>query len=330
MPLLLFTSRQDHVVEPVAERIPGGALRRPRRSPLAGAQLPRGDTGLRSRHHLPRHHRVRPQGHRVSVRPRATFARRATSRARRRARWTIGPLSLNAYGLMIALGVIAGVWLFGRRLEQKGIGTRDDANAIAIWGVLAGVVGARLYHVITDWERFDGNYGDIVKIWEGGLGIPGGMLAGVLVGAYVGHVRRGIPLGPGLNAVAPALAPRPGDRPVGQLLQPGAVRSPDRPALGVGGRCRDGAGGGLPAGHDVPPDVPLRVAVQLRAVRDSCSGSTSGSTRPAGACWRCTCSATASSGSGSKACASTRPTSSARSAGTSGSPSPASSAVGCT
>ncbi len=106
---------------------------------------------------------------------------------------------------MIALGVIAGVWLFGRRLEQKGIGTRDDANAIAIWGVLAGVIGARLYHVITDWERFDGNYGDIVKIWEGGLGIPGGMLAGVLVGAYVGHVRRGIPLGPGLNAVAPAL-----------------------------------------------------------------------------------------------------------------------------
>ncbi len=119
--------------------------------------------------------------------------------------WTIGPLSLNAYGLMIALGVIAGVWLFGRRLEAKGIGTRDDANAIAIWGVLAGVIGARLYHVITDWERFENDLGAIFKIWEGGLGIPGGMLAGVLVGAYVGHVRRGIPLGPGLNAVAPAL-----------------------------------------------------------------------------------------------------------------------------
>ncbi len=116
----------------------------------------------------------------------------------------IGPLSLNAYGLMIALGVIAAVWLFGRRLEAKGIGTREDAGAIAVWGVLAGVVGARLYHVITDWERFEGNLGDIVKIWEGGLGIPGGMLAGVLVGTYVGH-RRGIPLGPGLNAVAPAL-----------------------------------------------------------------------------------------------------------------------------
>ena len=116
----------------------------------------------------------------------------------------IGPLSLNAYGLCIALGVVAGVWLFGRRLEEKRIGTREDANAIAIWGVAAGVVGARLYHVITDWERFEDNLGDVVKIWEGGLGIPGGMLAGVLVGTYVGY-RRGIPLGQGLNAVAPAL-----------------------------------------------------------------------------------------------------------------------------
>ncbi len=116
----------------------------------------------------------------------------------------LGPISLNAYGLMIALGVVAAVWLFGRRLEERHIGTRDDANAIAVWGVVAGVVGARLYHVITDWHRFEGNYDDIIKVWQGGLGIPGGMLAGVLVGVYVGY-RRGIPLGPGLNAVAPCL-----------------------------------------------------------------------------------------------------------------------------
>ena len=119
-------------------------------------------------------------------------------------RLEIGPLSLNAYGLMIALGVVAAVWLFGRRLEERNIGTRDDANAIGVWGVIAGVIGARAYHVLTDWERFEDNWGDVVKIWEGGLGIPGGMLAGVLVGVYVAH-RRGIPIGPGLNAVAPCL-----------------------------------------------------------------------------------------------------------------------------
>ena len=56
----------------------------------------------------------------------------------------LGPLRLNAYGLMIALGVIAAVWVFGRRMERMGIGTRDDAASVAIWAVAAGVIGARL------------------------------------------------------------------------------------------------------------------------------------------------------------------------------------------
>jgi phosphatidylglycerol---prolipoprotein diacylglyceryl transferase len=119
-------------------------------------------------------------------------------------RLEIGPLSLNAYGLMIALGVVAAVWLFGRRLEERNIGTREDANAIGVWGVIAGVIGARIYHVATDWELFEGDWWRVFAIWQGGLGIPGGMLAGVLVGTWAGK-RRGIPLGPGLNAVAPCL-----------------------------------------------------------------------------------------------------------------------------
>jgi prolipoprotein diacylglyceryl transferase len=119
-------------------------------------------------------------------------------------RLEIGPLSLNAYGLMIALGVVAAVWLFGRRLEERNIGTREDANAIGVWGVIAGVIGARIYHVATDWQLFEGDWWRVFAIWQGGLGIPGGMLAGVLVGTWAGK-RRGIPLGPGLNAVAPSL-----------------------------------------------------------------------------------------------------------------------------
>jgi prolipoprotein diacylglyceryl transferase len=116
----------------------------------------------------------------------------------------IGPLSLNLYGLMIALGVIAAVWLFGKRLEQRGIGTRDDASSIAIWAVLAGVIGARLWHVMTDFERFENNWGEIPAIWNGGLGIPGGLLLGVPVGLYVGK-RRGIPLAAGATCAAPAI-----------------------------------------------------------------------------------------------------------------------------
>jgi prolipoprotein diacylglyceryl transferase len=116
----------------------------------------------------------------------------------------IGPLSLNLYGLMIALGVIAAVWLFGKRLEEREIGTKDDASAIAIWAVAAGVIGARLYHVVTDYDRFRNNWGEIPAIWNGGLGIPGGLLFGIPVGLYFAK-KRGIPLAAGATCAAPAI-----------------------------------------------------------------------------------------------------------------------------
>jgi prolipoprotein diacylglyceryl transferase len=116
----------------------------------------------------------------------------------------IGPLSLNLYGLMIALGVVAAVWMFGRRLEEREIGTSDDASSIAVWAVLAGVIGARLYHVATDWDLFADDLGRIPQIWKGGLGIPGGLLLGVPVGLYMAR-RRGIPLAAAATCAAPAI-----------------------------------------------------------------------------------------------------------------------------
>jgi prolipoprotein diacylglyceryl transferase len=117
---------------------------------------------------------------------------------------SIGPLDLRLYGLMIALGVVAAVWLFGRRLEQKGLGDAEDASSVAVWGVVAGIIGARLYHVATEWSRFSDDLGSIPKIWEGGLGIPGGLLAGVGVGLWQAN-RRGIAPMEALTCAAPAL-----------------------------------------------------------------------------------------------------------------------------
>lgn len=117
---------------------------------------------------------------------------------------SIGPLNLRAYGLMIALGVIAGVWLMGKLFVDERIGTLDDASSIATWGVVAGVIGARLYHVATDWSRFSDDLGSIPKIWEGGLGIPGGILAGLVVGGWQAK-RRGIPVPMVMTCVAPAI-----------------------------------------------------------------------------------------------------------------------------
>jgi prolipoprotein diacylglyceryl transferase len=115
----------------------------------------------------------------------------------------IGPLELRAYGLAIALGVVAAVWIARRRWAARG-GDPDDISRIALWAVLAGLIGARLYHVITDHQRFEGRWLHAFAVWEGGLGIPGGLIAGVLTGAYVAH-RRGLPVAQLLDVVAPAL-----------------------------------------------------------------------------------------------------------------------------
>ncbi len=116
----------------------------------------------------------------------------------------LGPLRLNAYGMMIALGAIAATYVTGRRLERAGVGTREDATSIAMIAVPAGVIGGRLYHVATDWERFADRPLRIVQIWRGGLGIWGGIALGVVVGLLVAR-RRGLPVLATLTAATPGL-----------------------------------------------------------------------------------------------------------------------------
>jgi prolipoprotein diacylglyceryl transferase len=115
----------------------------------------------------------------------------------------IGPLELRAYGLAIAVGVIVAVLIARRRWEARG-GDPDDIVAIGMWAVPAGLVGARLYHVITDWQRFQGRWEHVFAIWEGGLGIPGGIAGGVIAGVWVAK-RRGLPIPELLDVAAPAL-----------------------------------------------------------------------------------------------------------------------------
>jgi prolipoprotein diacylglyceryl transferase len=115
----------------------------------------------------------------------------------------LGPFQIRAYGFMIALGVVAAVQLASRRWASRG-GRPSDISSLAVWAVPAGLVGARAYHVATDPELFRGRWLHVFAIWEGGLGIPGGILAGVLVGVWVAH-RRGLPIGELLDVVAPAL-----------------------------------------------------------------------------------------------------------------------------
>jgi prolipoprotein diacylglyceryl transferase len=115
----------------------------------------------------------------------------------------IGPLQLRAYGLAIAIGVLLAIGIARRRWVARG-GDEEVIADIAKWAVPAGLVGARLYHVVTDWHRFDDRPWEALFIWQGGLGIPGALLAGVLAGVVVAR-RRGLPVAELLDVVAPAI-----------------------------------------------------------------------------------------------------------------------------
>ena len=120
--------------------------------------------------------------------------------------WYLGPFPLRAYALCILAGVFIAVWWTSRRYRARG-GSEETVLDAAMLGVPVGILGARLYHVITSPGAYFGPGGDpvrIVQIWRGGLGIWGGVAAGLAAAAWLMR-RRGLRLAPLTDAVAPAL-----------------------------------------------------------------------------------------------------------------------------
>lgn len=120
--------------------------------------------------------------------------------------WNLGPVPLRGYALSIILGTILAIWIGERRWVGRG-GTFGDVQDLAIWIVPFGLVGGRLYHVLTDYERFFGegrNPVTALYTWHGGLGIWGAVALGAL-GAAIGARRKNIRLLPMLDALASAV-----------------------------------------------------------------------------------------------------------------------------
>lgn len=121
--------------------------------------------------------------------------------------WHLGPIPIRAYALCIIAGIIVALVIGDRRWEQRG-GERGVIYDIALWAVPFGLVGGRLYHVMTDWQTYFGPHGKglgkAIAVWEGGLGIWGAVALGGF-GAWIACRRRGISLPAFGDAIAPGI-----------------------------------------------------------------------------------------------------------------------------
>lgn len=99
---------------------------------------------------------------------------------------SIGPLTIHLYALCIITGIAVAIWIGRRRYSNLG-GNPDDVSEVAIWAVPFGIIGGRIYHVISSPQKYfgeNGNPADALRIWQGGLGIWGAISIGA-VGAYI-------------------------------------------------------------------------------------------------------------------------------------------------
>lgn len=118
----------------------------------------------------------------------------------------LGPFRLHFYALFILAGIAFAVFISGRRLERVGH-PRAAAIDIALWAVPFGVVGARLYHVVTHPNDYFFPGADLLKVlyvWEGGVAIFGAVVFGC-IGIWIGARRAGIPFVTFVDALAPGM-----------------------------------------------------------------------------------------------------------------------------
>jgi prolipoprotein diacylglyceryl transferase len=96
----------------------------------------------------------------------------------------LGPFTIHLYGLTLLLAIVAATVITGRRWVARG-GDWDLILRCAVWGVAFGIVGARIYHLITSWDEVPDEWWGPFAIWKGGLGVWGGIGLGVFTGYVI-------------------------------------------------------------------------------------------------------------------------------------------------
>lgn len=143
----------------------------------------------------------------------------------------LGPLALRWYGLAVLAGLLAGFWLAGREAQRKRLPEGLIAD-LAVWVIPGGLLGARLLHVIDRWPSYLANPAAALALTEGGLAIQGALLGGLLAGA-VALRRRGLRVGPVVDAAAPGLLLGQAIGRIGCLVTGDAVGAPTTLPWGV-------------------------------------------------------------------------------------------------
>jgi len=116
----------------------------------------------------------------------------------------VGPIVIRWYGILMAVAIVVGLWLAHRQAKREGL-PADDLVSASQWAILAGLVGARLYEVVFNWDYYGQFPSKILAVWEGGLAIHGGLIVGPLVGVWLAH-RWKIPVLRSLDVAGPSLA----------------------------------------------------------------------------------------------------------------------------
>ncbi len=165
----------------------------------------------------------------------------------------IGPLTIRYYGLMYVIAFTVGFFLLAFEVKRKGIPlSRDDLLDLLLWTIPLAIIGARIYYVAFRWDYYGAHPIDMLKIWEGGLAIHGGVLAGTLTIYVFARVKR-VSFWALTDCLAPSMILGQAIGRIGNLMNGDAYGTPTT----------------LPWGIHFPPDSPAGMTYPGQATHPS-------------------------------------------------------------
>ena len=115
----------------------------------------------------------------------------------------LGPIVIRWYGILMATAIVVGLWVGYRQAKREGL-PADDIISVGQWAILVGLLGARLYEVVFNWDYYGRFPWKIIAVWEGGLAMHGGLIVGPLFGVWLAKRKR-LPILRGLDVVGPSM-----------------------------------------------------------------------------------------------------------------------------